>query len=374
MPSFKSKLLSGTIKSVKPLITGMDIPRQRKGMSVLGRLLPRPKNVKLERDERAPLPGLWALPENGVPGKAILYTHGGSYVSGSPETHEPLICRLAEHSGVAVFAHDYRLAPEHPYPAALEDALAAYDYLISSGYAPGDIVLCGDSAGGGLTLALAMLLRENGRTLPASLVLLSPWTDLSCSLDSHVSRAGSDPLLSSEELRGTARLYAGDRELKDPCLSPLYGDFSGLPPVLIQVGTDEILLDDSRELALRMKAQGLDADIDLYEGMWHVWHLYDVPESHDAMDKIKGFVYMTAHIGGLEKRVFRPGAVYRHFKGRQYRALYTARHSETGEVLAVYQQLYGEQSIWVRPLEMFLGTVERDGSMQYRFEETAGES
>ncbi|MCI9414065.1 MAG: DUF1653 domain-containing protein [Clostridiales bacterium] len=370
MPSFKSKLLSGTIKSVKPLLSGIDISRQRKGMTMLGRLLPKPKDVKLEKaDDDCPLPARWAIPEGRVPDKVILYTHGGSYVSGSPETHEPLICRLAERCRVAVFAYDYRLAPEHPYPAALQDAQAAYDYLLGAGYAAGNIVICGDSAGGGLTLALAMSLQERETPLPASIVLLSPWTDLSESLDSHYSRAADDPILSSEELRETALLYAGGEDLKNPYLSPLHGDFSGFPPVLIQVGTDEVLLDDSRELAVRMDAQGLDVDIDIYEGMWHVWHLYDVPESHQAMDKIKWFVCVTTHIDGLEKRVIHPGGIYRHFKGRRYRVLHVARHSETLEELVVYQQLYGEHGIWVRPLEMFLGTVERDGKMRYRFEE-----
>ena len=140
--------------------------------------------------------------------------------------------------------------------------------------------------------------------------------------------------------------------------------------MLIQVGTDEVLLDDSRELALRMDAQGVDVAIDIYEGMWHVWHMYDVPEANSAVDKIKWFVYVTLHIGGLEKRTVHVGAVYRHFKGKSYRVLALARHSETLEEMVVYQQLYGEESVWVRPMEMFLGTVERDGRLLYRFEET----
>lgn len=371
MPSFKSRLLSGTIKSVKPLLTGMDIPRQRRGMTMLGHLLPKPRDVRVETaEEGCPLPARWARPKEPVPGKVIFYTHGGSYVSGSPETHETIICRLADRCGVEVFAYDYRLAPEHPFPAALQDAQAAFDYLLSLGYAEGDILLCGDSAGGGLTLALALSLRDRGRTLPAALVLLSPWTDLTESLDSHFQNEECDPLISSEELREAALLYAGKEDLRNPYLSPLYGDFSGFPPVLIQVGTDEVLLDDSRELALRMDAQEVDVAVDVYEGMWHVWHMYDVPEANRAVDKIKWFVYVTLHIGGLEKRTVHMGAVYRHFKGKTYRVLALARHSETLEEMVVYQQLYGEKSVWVRPMEMFLGTVERDGRLLYRFEET----
>ena len=370
MPSFRSRLLSGTIKSVKPWLTGMDIPRQRRGMTMLGRLLPKPRDVQVEKAaEDCPLNARWARPREPVEGKVILYTHGGSYVSGSPETHETVICRLAERCRVEVFAYDYRLAPEHPYPAALQDAQAAFDYLLSLGYAEGDILACGDSAGGGLTLALALSLRDRGRPLPAALVLLSPWTDLTESLDSHFQNEELDPLISSEELREAALLYAGGEELTHPYLSPLNGDFHGFPPVLIQVGTDEVLLDDSRELAIRMDAQGVDVYIDIYEGMWHVWHMYDVPEANMAVDKIHWFVHVTLKIGGLEKRSVHVGAVYRHFKGKRYRVLSLARHSETLEEMVVYQQLYGEKSVWVRPLEMFLGAVERDGRLLYRFEE-----
>ena len=155
MPSIKSKLLRGTMKSVKPIITGMNIPDQRKGMDLLRYIHPLPKAVAIRPAEAdCPLKGQWAMPEDAVAGKAILYTHGGAYVSGFPSTHEPLIARLAQSTKIPVMAYEYRLAPEYPYPAALEDALAAFDYLLEKGYAESDIALCGDSAGGGLTLAL----------------------------------------------------------------------------------------------------------------------------------------------------------------------------------------------------------------------------
>lgn len=369
MPSFKSKLLSGTMKSVKPIITGLRISEQRKGMNLLQYIHPKPKDVRIKEAEDCPLPGKWAIPQNRTPGKAVLYTHGGAYVYGSPSTHEVIISRLAEKSGVAVFAYDYRLAPEHPFPAALEDAVTAFDYLLQQGFGPRDIVLCGDSAGGGLTLALALLLRDRGRELPAALAVISPWTDLTESGDSHYRNAALDPLISSEELREMALLYAGGQDLKTPYISPLYGDFTDFPPVLIHVGSDEVLLDDSRELAIRMEAQGVTVDIDIYDGMWHVWHMFDVEEARAAIRKIQWFVHAQLEVGGLKKRVIRPGAKYRHFKGKEYRVLYVARHSETLEEMVVYQQLYGEMGVWVRPLEMFLGTVDRDGTTRYRFEE-----
>lgn len=369
MPSLKSKLLAGTIKSVKPIITRIDIPRQRKGMDLLRYIHPKPKTVALKPADDCPLKGEWALPDDPAPGRVILYTHGGAYVSGSPSTHEPIICRLAEACGVPVFAYEYRLAPEHPYPAALEDALTAVDYLIGCGYAPENMVFSGDSAGGGLTLALTMALRDRGRPLPAALCVISPWTDLTESNDTHFTNGEIDPLISSEELRNTAVLYAGQEDLRNPYISPLYGDFTGFPPTLIHVGTNEVLLDDSRELAKRLDAQGVETDIDIYDGMWHVWHMFDVPEARAAVRKIAWFVRTTLEIGGMKKRTIRPGARYRHFKGKEYRVLYVARHSETLEEMVVYQQLYGEMGIWVRPLEMFLGTVDRDGKVRYRFEE-----
>ncbi len=369
MPSFKSRLLSGAIKSVKPLITGFTIPRQRQGMELLKIFRPKPKDVQLREAVGCPLPAKWAVPETLIEGKAVLYTHGGSYVSGSPETHIPIICRLAEKSHFAVLAYDYRLAPEHPYPAALEDAVAAFDYLLAEGYTEKDIVVCGDSAGGGLTLALVMKLRELGRPLPAAVCVISPWTDLTESSDSHYSRAAADPMISSEELREAAALYAGAENLKHPYLSPLFGEYAGFPPTLIQVGGDEVLLDDSRRLAERMQAQGAEVHIDLYEGLWHVFHMFDIPEAYEAVEKIALFFHMMLEVDGLKRRVIRPGAKYRHFKGKEYRVLAVARHSETLEEMVVYQQLYGERGVWVRPLGMFLEIVERDGKRMYRFEE-----
>lgn len=369
MPSFKSKLLSGTIKSVKPLLTGINIPGQRKGMDLLRYIHPKPKSVRLEKAKKAPMEGIWAIPEHPEAGKAVLYSHGGSYVSGSPSTHEAIIARLAEQCSLPVFAYDYRLAPEHPFPAALEDACAAVEYLAGQGYGLDHLVFCGDSAGGGLTLALTMKLRELGRGLPAALAVLSPWADLTETSDSHFEKEDSDPILSSEELRNTAPLYAGKEDLRHPYISPLFGDFTDFPPTLIQVGTNEILLDDSLRLSRKMEEQGVEVDIDVFEGMWHVWHSFDIPEAHTAIQKIARFVDTALEVNGLKKRTVRPGGVYRHFKGMEYRVLEVARHSETLEKMVVYQQLYGDRGIWVRPLDMFLEIIEREGRRLPRFEE-----
>lgn len=370
LPSIKSKLLSGTMKSVKPILTGIDVAGQRKGLELMRYIHPKAKGAQLQPAEDCPLPGTWAVPtDHPLEGKVMLYTHGGAYVSGSPSTHEPLICRLAEQCRLPVLAYEYRLAPESPYPAALQDAAAAFDYLLSKGYRPEDIALCGDSAGGGLSLALALYLRDQGRELPAALVLLSPWTDLTESLDSHYQNTSIDPLISSEELREMALLYAAGQDLHTPYISPLFGCFEGLPPTLIHVGSHEVLLDDARELALRMEEAGVAVDIDIYEGMWHVFHMFDVEEARDAIRKIRFFLHTQWELDGLRRRTVRPGQVYRHFKGQRYRVLAVARHSETLEELVVYQQLYGSGGVWVRPLAMFLEPVERDGKTFYRFEE-----
>lgn len=369
MSSFKSKLLSGTIKKVKPVFTNFPISKQRMGMQLLNHIRNKPKNVHLREEKIGSMTALWAIPENRLDGKVILYTHGGSYVSGSPQTHIPVISRLADTSRIAVMAYDYRLAPEHPYPAALEDAVTAFEYLLSQEYSEENIVVCGDSAGGGLTLAMVMALRDKGKVLPAAVCLLSPWTDLTESSDSHYANMDSDPLISSEELREAAVLYAGEEDFHNPYISPLFGDFTGFPPALIQVGSEEVLLDDSTRLAERLAEKKIEVHIAIYEGMWHVFQTFDVPEAYAAVGDIAEFIHKKIGAENMEERKIHPGAKYRHFKGKYYRVLYVARHSETLEDMVVYQQLYGEHGVWVRPLNMFMETVERDGKRMYRFEE-----
>lgn len=312
---------------------------------------------------------MWAIPAEETAHKAILYTHGGAYVSGSPSTHEPLICRLAEQCRLPVFAYDYRLAPENLFPAALEDAVTAFDFLLDQGYNPGDIVLCGDSAGGGLTLSLTMALRDRGRALPAALVVISPWTDLTESLDTHYSNTGSDPLISSEELREMGPAVRGGTGFENPVYIAVVRRFHRLSAGAHPRG-------ERRGAAGRFPGAGHPDGGPGGNGghrhlRRHVACLAHVRRggSRAAIRKIQWFVHAQLEVGGLKKRVIRPGAKYRHFKGKEYRVLYVARHSETLEEMVVYQQLYGEMGVWVRPLEMFLGTVDRDGTTRYRFEE-----
>lgn len=221
----------------------------------------------------------------------IVYVHGGAYVAMSPRSHRRLVSHLAAATECRVIAVDYRLAPEYPYPAGLEDVIAVYTVQLAE--RPHEkIVLVGDSAGGGLTLATAIALRDRGTPLPAALVLIAPWTDLTCSGNSMVSCAGRERILTPSALAADARRYAGDLELDNPLVSPLFADLNGLPPMMVQVGADEVLLDDSIRLADRARAAGVPVNLQVWQRLWHVWQLYAglLPEAADAVRAIAEFL------------------------------------------------------------------------------------
>lgn len=204
-------------------------------------------------------------------GQVILYLHGGGYIIGSATTHRGITGHLARASGALVVTPDYRLAPEHVFPAALDDALAVYRGLIGEGFPPAAIAVAGDSAGGGLTLALAMRLRDENLPLPGSLVVFSPWTDLS---HSQLYRPDCEPVLQAEWIEKAARLYCGNEARSNPLISPVFGDLSGLPPLLIQVGSQEILLNDATRLAETAKQQNVDTTLEIYNSLWHVFQVH----------------------------------------------------------------------------------------------------
>jgi acetyl esterase/lipase len=187
---------------------------------------------------------------------------------------------------------DYRLAPEHPYPAALDDSLASYTWLVEQNRNPATITVMGDSAGGGLVIALLLKLQDNGIPLPGCAVVLSPWTDLTCSSPSIEEKADEDPILNSDKLRIGARCYSGGTDLKSPYLSPLFGSFDKLPPLLVQVGTDEMLLDDSRLFTQKAREAGHPVELEVWEGMIHVWHYLArfLPEGRQAIERIGHFL------------------------------------------------------------------------------------
>ncbi len=228
-------------------------------------------------------PGEWLVPPDADPTRAVLYLHGGAYTGGGPGSHRGFASTLAAAVGCPVLLVDYRLAPEDPFPAALDDAVAAHGWLTGAGRGidPGRVLVTGDSAGGGLALSLLVALREAGAPLPAGAALLSPWTDLGLSGDSHATEDGRDPMCSTETLAQSAEAYAGDVALDDPRVSPLYADLAGLPPLLVHVGEVEVLRDDSVRLAERALAAGVEVELLVAPGMIHVWHLFAgvVPES-----------------------------------------------------------------------------------------------
>jgi len=223
---------------------------------------------------------------------AILYIHGGGMVAGSPETHRAITWRLTELVGVPVYAVDYRLAPEHPFPAGLDDVVTAYRGLLERGAPSSKIVVAGDSAGGTLTLAMALKLKSLGVPMPAALVCLSPATDLLSTSGSRLSNAGSDAVFDARIFATLIARYCPNADATDPLISPLYGDVTGLPPTLIQCSDAEMLRDDSVQMAEKMKAAGVDVTLEVWPKVFHVWQLAAdaLPEAKRAIDNIVAFI------------------------------------------------------------------------------------
>jgi len=233
-----------------------------------------PSGVSTERVEIRGLQGLWLRPDTQRSGGIVLYLHGGAYVQGSINTSRALAARLALAAQTSTLSLEYRLAPEHPYPAAVDDAFDVYCELLES--RPGrPIAITGDSAGGGLSVALALRIRDAGLKPPVALALLSPWTDLTLSNATHNKLAKVDPFFSdTEPLRKAAQAYAQGHDLTIPFISPQFASFENFPPTLIHVGELEALLDDSRVLAKRMSTDGASVELKVYPGMWHVWQVF----------------------------------------------------------------------------------------------------
>jgi acetyl esterase/lipase len=225
-------------------------------------------------------------------GRHILYFHGGAYNFGAPSLYRDFIWRVASASGARVLCISYRLAPEHPFPAAVDDAVAAYRWLLAEGAAARRTALMGDSAGGGLVFATLLRLRDAGLPLPRAAVALSPWTDLAMTGESLRANAGADPALRSEHTACFARSYLAGADPRSPYASPLYGDPAGLPPSLIQVGSDEILRDDSARMADRLRAAGCRVELEIWPRMPHSWQLFArvLPEGRRAIERVGAFL------------------------------------------------------------------------------------
>ena len=251
-----------------------------------------PKSVSVEKARINEINMEWVSHKGASDEKVILYLHGGGYVAGLLSMYHTLCGTLSEVSGMRVLLPEYRLAPEHPFPAALEDALSVYDWLLREGYDAKKIIIAGDSAGGGLTLATTLAIRDEGHPLPAALICLSPWTDLTFSGASHETNAEKSVILYPPNLRPWAEAYLAFADPRTPHISPAFADLKNFPPILIQAGEEEILLDDARMVAERAQAAGVDVTLSVYEGMWHVWQTAGMllPDARKAFEEIGEFV------------------------------------------------------------------------------------
>ena len=293
--SLRARLCRKVVRlTLGPIFSNPDITVEvrRKKLGQLTRLmalLP-PGGVTIDPARVGGIPGEWITPKAETQG-VVLYLHGGAYVVGTPVTFRALNAQIAREAQVRVCVIDYRLAPEFPCPAAIDDALAAYRALLEQVPAS-RIVVGGDSAGGGLAMALLLAIREAGLAMPSGAFLISPWIDLRATADSYTREAARDPVLSAEVIRQAAQLYAGDLPLDDPRLSPVLGDLRGLPPLFIQSTEAEILTDDSTALLERAKAAEVSVTLESWPGLWHDWQLFcgKVPEATQAVRHLAQFV------------------------------------------------------------------------------------
>ncbi|MBL6690877.1 MAG: alpha/beta hydrolase [Pseudomonadales bacterium] len=260
-----------------------------------------PEKVAVEPVDAGGVVAEWVSWPGCSPSATIIYFHGGGYVFGSPAGHRDIAWRLSKEGGVRVLMVDYRLAPEHPFPAAVEDATAVYRWLLEQGTDPAEIVVSGDSAGGGLAVSLMVNIRNLGLPQPKAAVLLSPWADMTATSDSMTRNANADAVLSPEAIRRFAELYIGhDRDPKAPLASPVFADLSGMPPVLILVGDTEVLLSDSEQLAAKLREAGGEVTLNVWPGMQHVFPILAriLPEAKQAVRDISAFV--REHLGTTE--------------------------------------------------------------------------
>jgi len=275
-----------------PPLAGLSVQEQRAIFdSQTSRFQPG-EDVRCQAVDAGGVPAEWITAPEAADERVIYYLHGGGYVMGSINTHREMISRLSRAAGARVLAIDYRLAPENPFPAAVEDCTAAYRWLLSTGADPARLVIAGDSAGGGLTVATLVALRDAGEPLPAAAVCLSPWVDLELLGESMTTKAEVDPLVQRDVGVQWAKAYLGDAHPRTPLAIPLYADLTGLPPLLIQVGTEESLLDDAKRLAERAKSAGVDVALEVWDDMIHVWQFFAsmLPEGQQAIDRIGEFI------------------------------------------------------------------------------------
>lgn len=297
--ALSAKVIRSQLNLLKPLLTGLSLETTRKGQERIGQLMSflHRHEVVIKRHDFSAFQAAWVLPRDKRRQGVMLYLHGGGYTCGDLDYATGFGSTLATDCGCRVFCPAYRLAPEHPFPAALEDALTAYRYLLDKGYTPRQISLCGESAGGGLCYSLCLKLREEGLPLPGGIIAISPWTDMTASGESYASNRDKDPSMTIEQLRFFSECYTKDPT--DPMVSPLFGDLTGLPPSLIFVGGDEIMRSDSTLLHLSLQEKGCASQLVVAPERWHGYVLYGLEENREDTDTINRF--LNRHIGQERK-------------------------------------------------------------------------
>jgi acetyl esterase/lipase len=258
-----------------------------------------PDGVTWTAVDASGVPAIWADPDGGATDRVLLYVHGGGYVIGSAEIYKKLTGHLANACGCRVLSVDYRLAPEHPHPAPVTDSTTAYKWLLEQGIEPGHIAVSGDSAGGGLTLATLVKLRDDGEPQPAAAVPISPWADMEGLGDSMKSKADVDLIVSEAVLKGMADRFLAGQDARDPLAAPLYADYTGICPLYFQVGGDETLLDDTTRTAERARAAGVEVEVEVFPEMQHVFQMAagNMPEADDAIAKIGAYLRPRLGLG-----------------------------------------------------------------------------
>ncbi len=296
MPSPELDTVIGMLR-VMPPVGGDTIAEMRASMEAATQVLPLPDDVRCESVDAGGVPAEWTTTPGAAADRVLIYFHGGGYISGSVGTHRLLVGDLSRVSGMRVLSVDYRLGPEHPFPAAVEDAVKAYKFVRARGIPAARIAFAGDSAGGGLTVATLLALRDAREALPAAGVCISPWLDLSLSGESMTSKAAVDPMLGDARLRTMATGYLAGTDARTPLASPLFADLGGLPPLLVHVGTAEVLLDDATRFAERARKAGVAVELEVWDDMIHVWHAFAIvlPEGKQALDRIGA--YLRARLG-----------------------------------------------------------------------------
>jgi acetyl esterase/lipase len=293
MPSQQLEIITEMLRARREE-TPPDIsfPESRAMFEQMVAAFPLPEGVSSTPVDAGGIAGEWITAPGATDDQIIYWLHGGGYCIGSINTHRGLLARISAASGARVPAIDYRLAPEHPFPAAVEDAVAGYHWLLSTGVDPEQVVIGGDSAGGGLTVATLVALKDAGERLPAGAVCISPWTDMTLTGESLTSKAEADPMITTDGIARVRDAYVGTADPRAPLASPIYADLSGLPPLIIQVGENEVLLDDSSRLAERAEAAGVDVTLEVWPDMFHVWHFFAamLPEGQQAIDRIGEWV------------------------------------------------------------------------------------